>query len=230
MKNPPPDDAVPEGRRERKRRETRQRIVDAAMKLFLDRGYEATTMNDIADAADVSRRSLFDYFPTKEDVLFAGQDDFIPALVEEMRQRPKGEPWPVLVEHAMARAIEDAATPESFAIEALVQRTPSLQPRRQLKYMRLEQAIGEALAERGNSGEDRQRAALLAAVVVAGFRLAASAPGDARLSEGVHQSVSRDFRGFWQALRDFGEEGLAPRTPSPATLRRRDTPRKKGNP
>jgi len=182
------------------------------MKLFLEHGYDATTLDEIAAAADVSRRSLFDYFPTKEDVVFAEQDEFIPALVDEMRLRPAQEPWPVLVEHALTRSIAAAATPKAFAIDALVQRTPSLQPRRQLKYLRLEQAIAEALAERAKGSAARRRAALLAAVVVAGFRLATNAPADARLSQGVHRSVSRDFRSFWKSLRDFGEEGLAPRS------------------
>jgi len=226
MKNTPPSDPAPEGRRARKRLETRQRIVDAARKLFLERSYEATTMNEIADAADVSRRSVFDYFPTKEDVVFADSDGFVPALVDEMRRRPADEPWPVLIEHALARAVTAAATPEALAIEALVQRTPALQPRRQLKYLRLEQAIAGALAERAEGDAAQKRAALLAAVVVAAFRLMTSAPREARPSEGVHQSVCRELRSLWQSLRDFGEEGLAPRTQS--TSRRRVAVRRKG--
>lgn len=69
MKSTPAGAPAPEGRRARKRRETRQRIVDAATKPFLERGDEATTLNDVADAADAARRSVFDYFPTKEDVV-----------------------------------------------------------------------------------------------------------------------------------------------------------------
>lgn len=207
----PKEIAAPEGRRERKRRETRKRIVEAATKLFLERGYDATTMNDIADTADVSRRSLFDYFATKEDVLFANQEDFIPALVEEMQQRPKSEPWPILVEHAVTRAVVAAATPEAFAIEALVQQTPSLQMRQQHKHVRLEQAIAQALTERSASSAGAQRATLLAAVVVAQFRIATATPASARLGQGVHKSVSQDFRKLWQSLRELGEAGLAAR-------------------
>ncbi len=224
------DSLVPEGRRERKRRETRRRILDAAMALFLKRGYDATTMHQIADAADISRRSLFDYFPTKEDVLFADQEDFIPALVEAMRLRPTDEPWPVLIEHALTHAVAAAGTPEAFAIDALVRQTPALQPRRQLKYLRLEQAIAGVLVERGRGPGVAERASLLAAVVVAGFRLAAATAGDVRLSEGIHESVSRDFRAFWQSLREFGEAGLAPRPHHPVTTRRRKAPRTKGRP
>ena len=83
------------------------------MRLFEARGYEASTLDEIADDADVSRRSLFDYFSTKEDLAFAHQDDFVPALVEEIRQRPQNEPWPVLVEVALAQAVANALTPRS---------------------------------------------------------------------------------------------------------------------
>ena len=69
-----------EGRRERKRRETRERIEHAAMTLFLDRGFDATTIEDIAESADVSKRSFFDYFPSKEEVVFAWQDSFADRL------------------------------------------------------------------------------------------------------------------------------------------------------
>ncbi len=60
-----------EGRRERKRRQTRERIEQAAMTLFLERGFDATTIEEITDSANVSKRSFFDYFPSKEEVVFA---------------------------------------------------------------------------------------------------------------------------------------------------------------
>jgi len=59
------------GRRERKKRLTRQALVDAAVRLFAERGYERTTVADVAEAADVSARTFFLHFATKEDVLLA---------------------------------------------------------------------------------------------------------------------------------------------------------------
>ena len=57
------------GRRERKKELTRQALVDAAVRLFTERGYDQTGVADIAEAADVSKRTFFLHFPTKEDVL-----------------------------------------------------------------------------------------------------------------------------------------------------------------
>ena len=67
------------GLRARKRQETRERLTRAAMALFLERGFEATTLDDIAAAADISRRSFFHYFDSKEDVVFAWHEEITAA-------------------------------------------------------------------------------------------------------------------------------------------------------
>ncbi|MES2262588.1 MAG: TetR/AcrR family transcriptional regulator [Pseudomonadota bacterium] len=211
MNEKTPSGAI-EGRRERKRRETHDRIAKAAIELFQALGYEETTMDAIAEAADVSRRSLFHYFASKEDVAFASQVRFLSAVVEEMRRQPKEMPWPELIECAMGRSIIDAASPENIAINELVRRTPALQSRYQLKYVQMEQAIAGVLVERSNGDEaSRKRAELLAAIFTAGFRI--SNNGSTRVSltghEDAQQKVPDQFRSLWQSLREFGEEGLA---------------------
>src|SRR4051812_9335790 len=70
---------------------TRQAIIDAAFELFLERGYAATTVDDIAFAADVAPRTFFRYFPTKESVLFHDSEAKVEVIRERMMQRPAGE-------------------------------------------------------------------------------------------------------------------------------------------
>jgi AcrR family transcriptional regulator len=94
---PPPAD---DRRRERKKRDTRSRIVTVAWGLFVERGYAATTVQDISEAADIAERTFFRYFPTKDALLFADGEADAVALIDALRARPDTEPCWVALEHA----------------------------------------------------------------------------------------------------------------------------------
>lgn len=79
------------GLRERKKLRTRRAIAVAAVRLFAERGYEETTIADIAAAADISPRTFFSYFPSKEDVIFAEVDDRLAEVSDRLGRRPSGE-------------------------------------------------------------------------------------------------------------------------------------------
>src|SRR5438876_2613182 len=79
------------GLRERKKQRTRETIALAAHRLFAERGYHATTLPDIAEAADVSTRTIFAYFPSKEDILFSDFPLMKDALAQALAERPQGE-------------------------------------------------------------------------------------------------------------------------------------------
>ena len=80
----------PTGLRERKKQRTRELIASTALELFARHGYQATTVAEIAAAADVSERTVFTYFPTKEDILFSDHADFRDRLAAALEQRPAG--------------------------------------------------------------------------------------------------------------------------------------------
>ncbi|MFF1707994.1 TetR/AcrR family transcriptional regulator [Streptomyces sp. NPDC058252] len=91
------------GLRERKKIKTRIAIREATYRLIQEQGYDATTIEQIAEAAEVSPSTVFRYFPTKEDIVLT--DEYDPVMEEELRCRPADEPWMDSLRHAVRRAI-----------------------------------------------------------------------------------------------------------------------------
>ena len=85
------ESATAGGLRERKKRRTRETIVERAEALFAEKGFEATTVADIAEAADIAPRTFFAYFPSKEDVVFWEFDEAISSMRERFASRPDDE-------------------------------------------------------------------------------------------------------------------------------------------
>ncbi|WP_442812269.1 TetR/AcrR family transcriptional regulator [Streptomyces sp. NBC_01788] len=98
-----PADRPPMGLRERKKIKTRQAIRTATYALIEEQGYDATTIEQIADRAEVSPSTVFRYFPAKEDIVLTDEYDEI--MLEELRARPVDEPWMDSLRHVMHRAL-----------------------------------------------------------------------------------------------------------------------------
>jgi AcrR family transcriptional regulator len=84
------DGVVAGGRRERKKRQTRQLIADTAARLFAERGYEQVAVVDVANAADVSEQTVYNYFPTKQHLVLDREDEIRDRLSRLIRTRPPG--------------------------------------------------------------------------------------------------------------------------------------------
>lgn len=136
------------GLRERKRAETHGRIQAEAMRLFIERGFDATTIDEIAEAANVSRRSLFDYFGTKEEIVFSTKAGFPDNLAEAIARRPADEPLLDMVENAMTDMVDHLLTPQSYAVARLISETPALSAGDKAKYEIIERVLAAALAGR----------------------------------------------------------------------------------
>ncbi|MFE9812799.1 TetR family transcriptional regulator [Streptomyces sp. NPDC005548] len=158
---------APMGLRERKKQKTRERIRREAYNLFAEHGYEATTVDQIADAAEVSPSTFFRYFPTKEDVVV--QDEYDPALAEALRARPAAE--------SVVDAILNSLKGPMGAMlqrdrEDLLLRTrisftdPAIRARSVAEQERSEQAIAEIIAERtGRDSADLEVKCAAAAII-----------------------------------------------------------------
>lgn len=207
---PQGDKPALEGLRVRKRRETRERIINSALQLFLERGFDAVTVDEIATVANVSKRSFFDYFPSKEEVIVAWQDHFGEALALAVEARPAGEPLTRTVEEAMIASISAAMRPEALAVEDLIRNTPVLRERESVKYARLEQTLAQALQKRARGERGRFRAQLLAAVIISGLRLGNEEwhkRGKTDFSR-AQAFIRKIFRQVWEDLRWFGDTAL----------------------
>jgi len=99
------------GLRERKKAKTRAAIQHHALRLFREQGYERTTIEQIADAAEVSESTFYRYFPTKEDVVL--WDQFDPLLIEAFAAQP-AELTPIQAMRGAFRAVFEALTPEEW--------------------------------------------------------------------------------------------------------------------
>ncbi|MBP2340568.1 AcrR family transcriptional regulator [Saccharothrix coeruleofusca] len=123
-------DASRPGLRERTRRVMRAEIGAVAERLFLDQGFDATTMDQVAAEAGISRRTLFRYFDTKEDIVLDGLVERGHVLKEALESRPADEPpWQALRAAFLAQRDDPRNAPESLAKMSKMLETPSLRAR-----------------------------------------------------------------------------------------------------
>ncbi|MGH9039577.1 MAG: TetR family transcriptional regulator [Acidimicrobiia bacterium] len=146
----PPPEGQPEGLRERHRRRTEAQLEEAALTLFEERGFDLVTVDDIAAAADVSRRTFFRYFATKEDALLADQPRRLEELREALAARPADEPALTALRHALLSLAGGHEQDRELLLRRaqLIRATPSLQSRAMGSQRTWEQAMTEMVAER----------------------------------------------------------------------------------
>jgi len=161
-----------EGLRARKRRQTKQRIVASALSLFLEHGYEATTIEAIADAAEIARRTFFHYFDGKEAIIVALQGDAEEAFRRALASVPRH--WkPLRAIHAALRGmIASYGSDEAIAIDRFMRSTEMLRARKQANYERQERELLAALRERWSEAEIESELRAAAMIGIGAIRLA----------------------------------------------------------
>ncbi|MEU2714797.1 TetR/AcrR family transcriptional regulator [Streptomyces sp. NPDC007205] len=180
--------------RERKKRETRQRISDIATGLFAERGFDAVTVTEVARAAGVSAMTVFNYFPRKEDLFLDRIPQAVELLAGAVRDRAPGES-PLTALRGLALRLLAERHPlggvgETFApFWRVVVDSPALRARAREGVEEAERALAAALAESGAPGPD-----LLAALVVAAYRTVFAASVRRLMTGDALEEVARDHR------------------------------------
>ena len=133
------------GLRERKKQETRDTIARVALQLFAERGYDETTLADIADAANVSRRTIFAYYESKEDILLCEEANYLDALKQMLDERPEG----TTTVDAIQQFLSSFEPPDEAALlrKQLVMANPSLQKRMRARDGEVEPMLAESIAK-----------------------------------------------------------------------------------
>lgn len=161
----------PLGLRERKKAQTRETIVRCAMELFDERGFDATTIADIAAAADIAPRTFFGYFPSKEAVVFHDFDDMYADFAAHLRGRPAGQTafealraWIVAL---ITQAEEDLADGVEERRRCLIAETPSLDAHERANMGRFHEVLTECVAVDLDVAPDSLRANMVSAAAMA---------------------------------------------------------------
>ncbi|TWH77185.1 TetR family transcriptional regulator [Azomonas agilis] len=173
--SPPTNTAPVKGLRERKRRETSQRIAETALQLFLTHGYNSTTLDAVAEAAGISRRTFFSYFKSKEDIILFGLEADMAELIADLLKTSPDIPPLDVVRDVMVQRIARHTTEQMTAIDNLMLSSESLLARKQGFYLKQEQAIFSALCEVWRQPERRTALRMVAMVSIGAMRVAIQA-------------------------------------------------------
>jgi AcrR family transcriptional regulator len=165
-----PADRPQLGLRERKKIKTREAIRTATYALVKEQGYDATTVEQIAERAEVSPSTVFRYFPTKEDIVLT--DEYDPLMLEELRARPADEPWMDSVRHVLRIANEGLMTqdPDMIRMRAhLAVTVPAVRARMVESMSETGRMLRQALAERSGLDPDGLEVRVCAMSLIGGL-------------------------------------------------------------
>ena len=145
--------ATETGLRERKKQQTRQLLADTARRLFAERGFENVSVSGIARAADVSEATVFNYSPTKEDLVYSGLEAFENALLAAVGDRPAGESVIdafsrfVLEPRGLFAAPDERAARELLAVSRMIAASPALLAREEQIFARYTRTLARLIAD-----------------------------------------------------------------------------------
>ena len=204
------------GLRERKKQQTRRTLADTARHLFAQRSFEEVSVAEIARAADVSVATVFNYFPTKEDLVYDGLERFEEELLSAIRDRSAGESALaafanfVLAPRGMFATSDPAIAAELLAVTRMIAASPSLLAREHEIFARYTTSLARLLAEETHAGTGDPRPAVAAAAMIGVHRtLIAYVRDRVRAHDPDLRRLARDTRAYGARALALLDEGLA---------------------
>lgn len=211
-----------EGLRERKKRATRDAIATAARRLFAERGFDRVTVAEVAVAADVSEKTVFNHFAAKEDLAFAGGQARLGQVLDDLARRPAGTP--VLdvfraATDAMAAGLARAGDDEELLVVARVIRdSRALRERLATGWEDEAGALAAAIARASGAPEDDLVAAVVARTLALTHRsiyragLAGLLAGEdpRKLARRLRSDAARAYDQLGAGLDAYGRMGAVP--------------------
>lgn len=153
------------GLRERKKQQTRATIARVALELFAERGYERTTLAEIADAAEISRRTIFTYFGGKEDILFCDLPALFARLEQTLEERPPGSTTVDALRVFLASVVP--LDENARLRQKIIHASEALRLSKRARFAGIEHLIAESIAKDLDAGPHDVRPPLVAASITA---------------------------------------------------------------
>jgi AcrR family transcriptional regulator len=194
------------GLRERKKQRTREAIVDAAFRLFAERGFDGTTIADIADAAEVAPRTFFSYFPSKDDVVFHDFEQKYELVASWLRDREPGtntfDALRAGISSQLAE-LDPAHGREKRLRKRLIRENESLAAHADHLHGKFAELVGQAVADDLGDEPTELRPRIVAAATTAAMQVIEDlSDDDAELSLETLDSLLAFLRGGLAALQD----------------------------
>ncbi|UMP04727.1 TetR/AcrR family transcriptional regulator [Amycolatopsis sp. EV170708-02-1] len=162
---------APTGRRERKKAATRQKIADTALRLFLERGYDAVGIREVAADADVAVTTLFSHFPSKEALVFEQDADFEQGLTRAVAERSAGEPLVAALRRQVHSMVRHCTADGAAPIWRMIEETPALREYEDSMRLRHAESLAAAIMADAEAARSATACRTIARFVIDAYSL-----------------------------------------------------------
>lgn len=197
---------VPLGRRERKKAATRQKIAETALRLFLERGYDAVGIRDVAAEADVAVTTLFSHFASKEALVFEQGEDFERRLTRAVADRAPHQPLIPALRREIHAMVRHCAAEGAAPIWRMIDESPALRKYEESMRMRHAESLATAIAADLDLSPATTACRAIARFVIDAHSLAREAPEP----EAAVDEIFRMIEAAWEIGHRAGPPHCSP--------------------